>query len=421
MPTKTLYRAILYACVPAVSLSLHAASVSYNAIKPSELAQPALAALVRETLESNPGVLAAQAAVDAARARISAADRPLYNPELGLDLEKAETDTGALGISQTIDWADKREARTQVATFERTASRARLAATRQQLAGELLLALARFQTAGELTQLAEQRADLMRRFASLSEQRQLAGDLSQVELEVAKLAYVQAQLRRAQVASDVIEARQALVAVAGHVDRDWPALPANLPKRNDKTFNVEALLNKLPILRAQRAQIAAARAAVELQVRQRRADPTVGLRGGREENDTVVGINLNLPLFVRNTFSAEVDVANAELIQTQSQAQDIYRRTRAQLISALQQYRVTYGARQAWEQTGRQSLRMQIDLLRRFWQAGELSTTDFLVQLNQALDTQASAIEVRGRAWQAWFTWLTASARIDDWLGLGKL
>jgi cobalt-zinc-cadmium efflux system outer membrane protein len=84
------------------------------------------------------------------------------------------------------------------------------------------------------------------------------------------------------------------------------------------------------------------------------------------------------------------------------------------------QYRVTRRARLAWEQTGQRSVSTQIDLLRRLWQAGELSTTDFLVQLNQALNTQASAIGVRGRAWRAWFEWLTASGRIDDWLGLRR-
>ncbi len=41
---------------------------------------------------------------------------------------------------------------------------------------------------------------------------------------------------------------------------------------------------------------------------------------------------------------------------------------------------------------------MQINLLRHLWQAGERGATNFLVQLNQALSTQASAIELRGRS-----------------------
>jgi outer membrane protein TolC len=113
MSINALCRAILYACVPAISLAAHAAVINSNAANPSSSSQPALAAFVRKVLDSNPGVQTAEAAVNAAQARERAAERPLYNPELGLDLEKAEADTGFLGLNQTIDWADKRSARTQ--------------------------------------------------------------------------------------------------------------------------------------------------------------------------------------------------------------------------------------------------------------------------------------------------------------------
>lgn len=398
-----------------------AAASGYSATNQASSAQSALAVLVREVLRENPGVRAARAAVDAARARSRAASQPLYNPELGLDIEEAADSRQALGISQSIDWADKRGARTEVAGFERGATRAELAGVRQELAVELLSSLARFQTAKALAQLAWQRTALMQRFASVSEQRSRAGDLNRIDLEVARLAHAQAKLQRAQAASDVVEARQFLIAIVGDARYSWPTLPVNFPGADSRTTDFEALLNRLPIVRAYRARMNAARAAIELQVRQRRPDPTIGLRGGREDSDALVGLDLSLPLFVRNTFSAEVDAANAELIQVQQQAQDIYRRASARLVATFQQYRLTRGAREDWEASGQQSLSMQIDLLRRLWQAGAVSAADFLVQLNQALDTRASAIELRGRAWQAWFAWLVASGQIDDWLGLRRL
>ncbi len=54
----------------------------------------------------------------------------------------------------------------------------------------------------------------------------------------------------------------------------------------------------------------------------------------------------------------------------------------------------------------------------RLWQAGELNTTDYLVQLKQALDTEVSATEQRGRMWRAWADWLAASGQADQWLNL---
>jgi cobalt-zinc-cadmium efflux system outer membrane protein len=153
-------------CVLAVSLSLHTAAVRYNttykAASSSKSTRPALAAFVREVLDSNPGVQAAEAAVNTAQALTHAASRPLYNPELEVQAERAIENTGALGLSQTIDWADKRAAPTQVTSFDQTAARARVAAVRQRLAGKILSALNRFWTAKPLLRLAERRLSLTR-------------------------------------------------------------------------------------------------------------------------------------------------------------------------------------------------------------------------------------------------------------------
>jgi len=387
---------------------------------------PTLSGLVRETLDENPGVQAARAAVEAAQARLRGADRPLYNPELEVDVEQAESRSGTLGLNQTIDWADKRGARAGVAQAELGSRRAALDVARQELAGELLAALGRYQTARSRHELAQRRAALMQRFRDLAEKRRRAGDLNQVELDLARLAATQAELQQAQAGADVAEAAQGLAAVVGARRADWPELPQDLPVVDD--FDADAILAGLPALRAQQQRVAAARSTVTLRTRERRPDPTVGLRAGQESgfrgnNDDsygVVGLSLNVPLFVRNTFQAEVDAANAELIQAERELQDLYRRARARLLSAAERYRLARDAWAVWERTGQPSIESQVALLERIWRAGELSTADYLVQLNQTLDTRAEALAVRGRLWGAWFDWLVASGRIDDWLGLGR-
>ncbi|MDQ4146433.1 MAG: hypothetical protein M3120_01870, partial [Pseudomonadota bacterium] len=80
---------------------------TYKAASSSISPRPALAAFVREVLDSNPGVEAAEAAVNAVQVLTRAARRPLYNPELEVRAERAIENAGALGLSQTIDWADK--------------------------------------------------------------------------------------------------------------------------------------------------------------------------------------------------------------------------------------------------------------------------------------------------------------------------
>jgi cobalt-zinc-cadmium efflux system outer membrane protein len=57
-------------------------------------------------------------------------------------------------------------------------------------------------------------------------------------------------------------------------------------------------------------------------------------------------------------------------------------------------------------------------VLRRLWESGEISTTDFLVQVRQTLDTRENALELESTMWRAWFEWLAASGQVEAWLGL---
>ena len=261
----------------------------------------------------------------------------------------------------------------------------------------------------------------MDRFGDLAERRRRAGDLAQVELDLAKLAVAEARFQQAGVSTEKIQTLQSLIAVTGRNEGRWPVFPAPLPELDLQQLDHEALLKSLPALRQSLAQVAAARATIQLRTRERRPDPTITLRAGTEESDSLTGVNLSIPLFVRNTRRAEVDVASAELLQAEREASDLYRRSRAQLEAAGQTYQLSRSAWQVWEKTGAVSLGGQIKLLQRLWQAGEISTTDYLVQLKQALDTRASAIEQRGRMWLAWIDWLLASGQIENWLKSGEI
>lgn len=375
---------------------------------------PAVTTLMRAVLDTNPRAQAAQAAVEAAAARARAAGQPLYNPEVEIDAEQAESDTASLGLRQAIDWADKRGARSDVASQEQLAAQAELRAVEQSLAGELLNGLAAYHTADALDRLAQERAQLMQRFWSLAEARQRAGDLAQIEFELARLAHTQAVLQRAQAAAQRTEAEQTLVAVVGERPAELPALPVRLPDIG--TPDPDAVLAQLPELQSLQARSAAARATVALRQREQRPDPSLQLRGGREASDPLVGLSLSIPLYVRNSYRAETQAASAELLQAESTAQDALRRARARFIAAAQRYRTTQGAWTAWEAAGEPSLGTQTALLERIWQAGELSTADYLVQLNQVLETRASALELRGQVWRSWFEWLAASGRLGTWL-----
>lgn len=384
----------------------------------------ALAALVSATLAGNPRVQAAAAALAAGEARQHGAEQPLYNPELEADFEKADVRTSSVGLRQAIDWTDKREALGGIAAAEREALAAELADVRQALAAELLSSLVAFHARLELERLAGQRAELTGQFLSVARRRHEAGDLPQVEVDMAQLAAQQARILKAKATTARVEAVQSLVALTGGQRPAWPALPEAVPEApfvgtaNDGNVDPQMDLLQLPALRAQQARINAARQTVRLKRRESRPDPTIGVRGGREDSEGLVGVTFSIPLFVRNDFKAGVTAADAEAASAGSRLQDMARQARARLVSTSERYRLTREAWLAWREAGEFSLQRQTTLLQRLWQAGELSTTDYLVQLAQSLDTQADATELHGDLWHAWVDWLAASGGVESWLGL---
>jgi cobalt-zinc-cadmium efflux system outer membrane protein len=229
---------------------------------------------------------------------------------------------------------------------------------------------------------------------------------------------VDATFQQSNAQENLIRARQVVTTLTGGDYANWPALTGALPELDPELIDVDRLLAGLPAQRGALARVAAARASVQLSIREKRPNPTIGIRAGKEDSDALTGITLSVPLFVRNTFSAEVDVANAELIQAEHDAAGLYRQAHANLVAAAQVYRNARRAWKTWEASGAPRLSQRTELLDRLWRAGELNTTDYLVQLKQALETEVSATEQHGRMWRAWADWLAASGRIAQWLNL---
>ena len=382
-------------------------------------ADSALAQFVQAVVEANPRVQAARAALEVSSAYRDAASRPLYNPELSLEAENADAETRALGISQTLDWGGKRNARTAVAESDRLVVEAEYLSTRWNVTVELLNGLALHQTGIERNRLAESRKQLMDDFVALAQRRFDAGDLSRVELDLARLSGADARIRKATGAAALSDARQAVRNLTPRATAaQWPALPASMPGIPSGA-DPQSLVLALPEVLAARRQVESADALVELRRRERRPDPTLSLAGGEEDGEPLIGLTLTIPFYVRNRFSYEVTAALAERSRAQQIADDVLQRAHARLVGATERYELSRGAWDDWALTGQASLTRQMEQLQRLWQAGELSTTDYLVQFTATLDVQESALDLRHALWRAWFEWLWASGQVDAWFGHG--
>ncbi len=377
-----------------------------------------LAALLDELLKNNPGLQAKQARVDASTAQYHASSQALYNPELEIDYENTDVDTSSVGISQAIDWSDKRGGRKKLASFNKKQSVASLNVARQSLAADLLLDLSAYHTASDKNALIELRIELLQEFVALAKKRYQSGDVNQAELSLAQLAFADASMQRSRIASQLMAARQSLITLMGKDISQWPGLPLSLPEVDLKDNNIEQIISNHPLIQEQSAKIESAMAKVQMRRLEQNADPVIGVRAGRDGSNNLLGFNLSIPLNVRNTFKAEVNVANAELIEAEYESKNLFRQLKSQLLSNAGRYQLVRETWLEWQREGQNSMANQFSLIHKQWKAGEISSTEYFLQLNQTLETRLSAIELRQEFWNAWVDWLNASSRITQWLNL---
>jgi cobalt-zinc-cadmium efflux system outer membrane protein len=406
------------------ALALHAAPRSdQSSSSPSitALAVPAPGALqvaMRRVWDTSPQVQAARAELDAARARAQAAAQPLYNPSLDLAAENADVDRRTAGLSLALDLSGKRRARTSQGEAELSASEAGYALLRRDVAAQWLAAWSTAALAARQAGLGRQRLALMQRFDQLAAQRLKVGDISSPERDLAGLGLGEAQVQQATLESNLARARATLLAISGQASSEPPPLPEALPPTSASIR--PRPLDELPQLTQARAELASAEAGVTVARRARIPDPTLSLTGGRVRSgprtDQVIGLSVSIPLPVLNTGRAEVLAANAEVDAASANVRAQEQTARAALQEAQARYGALRSAAEAFRHGRAAAFEDRTTLLERLWRAGEISTSDYLVQLKQSLDTALSGQELESQAWQAWFDYLTAAGRLTDWI-----
>ncbi len=375
---------------------------------------PALQVFMQKVWLQSPNVRGAQATLDAALARADGADRPLHNPALGFETQRTDINTSIIGLSQTIDWSDKRGALVSIASRELQAAQAGLQQARQAIAVETLNALAGYFTTNETQFLVQRRSQLMHDFLNAVQQRRAAGDLAALDVTLAQVAHSEALMVAATSASELAEAKATLRAVSGMTASEWPQLPRELAPPPEQV--APTLLDTLPALAVLQSNVEAARAQVNLAKLQGKIDPTIGVWAGQEDSEGVLGLSIELPLFVRNNYRAETRAAKHEATAQEQVYSDAHRRARAQFDGALARFANTSNAWSVWSTTGQEALQEQMSLLEQMWQAGELTAIDYLVQAKQNIDARATATELMGETWRAAIAWLEASGQVEKWI-----
>ena len=379
---------------------------------------PSLRDAVRSLWDTNPEVQAARADLEAARARARAADQPLYNPSVSLEAENADVNRRTANVSLSLDVSGKRKARTEQGLAELTESQAMYDLLRRDVAARWLKAWSAAGLATQQRELGQRRVVLMQRFDSLAAQRLKIGDISSPERDLAGLALGEAQIQLATLQANEASARAALLALLGETPAQPVALGQELPPMS-ATVTPQPIDRRPELLQA-RAMQASADAGIQVAQRARKPDPTISLTGGQVRagpmNDRVIGISVSIPLPILNTGRAEIDAARAQADAAAASVRARQWAASATLQETQLRYDALLGAAHAFGQGRAAAFTDRVALLEKLWRAGEIGTSDYLVQLKQSIDTALSALQLQSQAWQAWFDYLSAAGRLTDWI-----
>lgn len=371
--------------------------------------------------QRHPSYRVTEAQLAAAHARLEAAGQPLYNPELELASDDEGPDrTSTAGLNLTLDLSGKRRVRRDAAEARVDQVTAEARQRRRDFAKRWFTGWAELQTANARVRTGERRLTLMTRFGDLAQKQFSADDISGLERDLALLARDEAQAEQSQLIAEQAEAQARFRAVGGS-----PELLANLALPTGTLPPPTAAgsrIEQLPDWQVAQAAAVAAEREVTVARRNRIADPTLGLRGGRVDfgnvTDNVVGVSISMPLFVRNSYRAEVVAAQADADVAVADRDRVRIELEADRQRAIDSYAATQSTWTRWQASRGTDVERRTTLLERLWREGELSTADYLQQLKQTLDTQLAGAELEARLWRSYADYLAATGQLERWAGL---
>lgn len=409
---------ILAVSVLAFTVSTHAVSAQEAGgfLRVPESLRPFLAGVI----EGHPRTASAAAAISRARAEAIVASQPLYNPELELEAAPVTSSPPetklytaySASISMPVDVSGKRGLRTSIGGLQAKVAEAEAHAAQLGLAADVFAALADLYAARQRLEFTAKQAELAQKFLELSERRQKAGELPAVDLGTAQLVAAEAVSARQDAEFAEVKGEEALRTICLCDIANAPPLPRDLPSPPKLSeTQIDEIAAVRPEVLAARQQAEVARQALALARAQRIPDPSVKLGASKEGEEKRVLVGLSIPIPVLNTGSAEVSAAGRALTQAEVAERQAVLENAAAVRSAARSYQRAVQGLEAWQRLGVPSLERQSELLTRLWRAGELSATEFLVQIRETAQANATEINLREAAWGAFANLLKAVNR----------
>ena len=369
--------------------------------------------LMARAFLTNPAVKSAQEKLEAELARGRSLGQSLYNPTLDLEYENSDQVTKSIGISQTIDWRGKRTTNQNLAQIRTEKARLEYKIARNNVMASIAKAISDYERNNEILSLREKSLNSATELASYAQSRHLQGDITLKELQTANLALFRARTEKNNAMSAMLGAKQLVEALTGVEAMYWSlTYLSNLPLPPlEENINRES-----PSLLLSQAAYFEKKAEVEVARKRRSVDPTVGVKYGKEGDSDLIGVNLSVPLPIRNTFSHDFVASQKDMQSSEFDFENKKRLYEATLISNHSRISLLSSSWQSWQSGDDKSLDNQYELMARLLENDEISTLNYLLEIEQLFQTEEAIIDMRFNLEVAWIDWFELTGNFNEWM-----
>ena len=366
-----------------------------------------------QQVNKHPDIVSARETMKAIFSMAQGNKQPLYNPELQTGYEReGDAINFTIGINQTIDWWDKRETKAQLADLSLTQASKRFNYLMQEKTAQALQALVTWQATKNQSVIALQQEKQLATLLDLVTKRQQSGDLGQIDAELTFLSLTQ---MLNVTAKTQVQLKQAQAQVK-ELLQDWTPDKTVLPAQGLTFSNYELSpqwLEQHPLVVEAKVQWQISKAAAQLAILDTKAEPTIGVHAGETDREKTLGVTFSMPLNIRNDFSAQARAANQRSIAAEADFRSIYRKQKYAIQAAtdtLMTYEKNY---QRWQKLMDGRGKSSGDLLKKQWQSGDMSTTEYLLALQQRATGLNAGIELQSQFQLSQIDWLLQIGQIN--------
>lgn len=358
-------------------------------------------------INKDPEVVEARALLKASNFQAKNLTQAVFNPELETSYErKGDFNNYSIGLSQKIDFWDKRSSNTSLGEIASYASQQQLLFLLDSKKTDVLSALTTWQAAKDAAQLSTEREKQLQTLLNIVENKQAAGLLEPLDAE---LVYLNLSQVYSEIANYQIDLKNAELKVR-------ELLPDWTPELTNKTLYEFGLTNytfqeewieKHPVVQLAKAQWKVKQAEAELTALEYKATPTFGISAGQDDGDKTVGLTFSVPLNIRNNYSDTIKAANSEAIAAEASFQSIYRKQSFEAQANYESLVVSKKYYERWKKLIQDRVDNSTKLLNARWEAGDINTPDYLFALSQQAEGLHSGIQLEKnfRLYEISFIW----------------